>query len=342
MKEAKLYILITVDAEDPQRPVSYSPQGYLDLKTRVFENWKNVGEYFGYEKIIEVLRHHNAKATFFVSVFECGIYGEEEIGEICKDMKGKGHDVQLHTHPEKLYDPSRTYMHAYTLPEQIRIIGEGKQLMRRWTGEDPIAHRAGSYGVDANTFLALKENAIPIDSSHFYGQPACKEVFTRNRVVEHEGVIEMPVTVFLQRNFVQVGPWRLMPRGRYIKTDMDWTTFDELRHVLQEAKNQGVKALTLFLHSYSLTKFDKRFRAGEPDVQKIEALEKLLHSLNGDPETQFLTMKEFYTLYQEDPDALIGSDEAPVSSNKISSFRGFLSQMRSEVPLPLGGRKLPR
>jgi len=74
-------------------------------------------------------------------------------------------------------------MYLYSLDEQIEIIKDGKELVKEWVSEYPVAHRAGgAYGINKDTFTALKENGIPIDSSSFYGHPNCKAVVTKNRI----------------------------------------------------------------------------------------------------------------------------------------------------------------
>lgn len=48
-------------------------------------------------------------------------------------------------------------MYLYSLNKQTEIIKDGKELVKEWTGEYPIAHRAGAYGINENTFMALRE-----------------------------------------------------------------------------------------------------------------------------------------------------------------------------------------
>ena len=157
----KLYVIITVDLEDSQRPAVVFNEEIKELKQMIYGEINN--KYFGFPKILEICNSHNIKATFFISVFDSKKYGENSFKTICQVIKENGHDVQLHTHPRRAYDKTRREMYLYSLDEQIEIIREGKELIKEWTGEYPIAHRAGAYGLNENTLVALKENNIPID-----------------------------------------------------------------------------------------------------------------------------------------------------------------------------------
>jgi peptidoglycan/xylan/chitin deacetylase (PgdA/CDA1 family) len=203
-------------------------------------------------------------------------------------------------------------MYLYSLDEQIKIIKDGKELVKEWTGENPVAHRAGAYGINEDTFVALKENGIPIDSSSFYGHPNCKAVVTKNKIVEHNGIIEIPVTVFRRVQRVKLGGWVLKRQSSYVKTDIDWANLGELKSFVKQAKENNVKVMTLFMHSYSLLKFDQDFTHFEPDGNDIEKLDKFLNYVANDPEIRVITMKEFYEMYQKDSEQFIGSDYVPV------------------------------
>lgn len=318
---SKLYLIITIDTENLQTPL-FKKLYTKDLICNSFP------------KIIEICDSYNVKATFFLSVFEFGKFGKEEFKKICQKIKEKGHDIQLHTHPCWVYDIQRREMYRYTLQEQIRIIKNGAELIKEWTGEYPIAHRAGAYGIDKNTFLALKENNIPIDSSNFYGHPNCKEVVTKNKIVKKYGIIEVPITIFFRKYYLQFGPFKLKFKGNYIKTDIDWATLDELQFFIQEAKRHNIKVMNLFMHSYSFLKFKEDFTKFEPDYKDIEKFKAFLSWIKKDKEIRVITMKEFYKLYNENPDKFIGSNYIPAYFKRLSlgqTVKKIFQKIKSEV-----------
>ncbi|MBI2830684.1 MAG: polysaccharide deacetylase family protein [Chloroflexi bacterium] len=309
----KLFIIITVDTES-----SDSPQAIrrTDLLKPMFYG-QFEGSYYGFPRIIEICERFTCKATFFVSVFEFRKYDGDGLREVCREIKQKGHDVQLHTHPIWTYE--KRHMYDNSLEEQVRIIQEGKELLERWTGDSPIAHRAGVYGADENTLRALKQNDIPIDSSNFYGHETCKLAVTKNRVVERQEIVEVPVTFFKRRKETGLGPAKLKLVENFIKTDVDWASLDELLWFAEQAKLHNLKVMTLFLHSYSFIKFDSNFTHFEPDYEDAEKFEKFLAVVTKDPEIEIVTMKQFYELYRSDPEYFTrASDYVPVKAEPVT------------------------
>jgi hypothetical protein len=60
---------------------------------------------------------------------------------------------------------------------------------------------------------------------------------------------------------------------------------------VQRAKENDIKVMNLFMHSYSLLNFDKDFKHFEPDWNDIEKLDAK------DPEIEVITIKQFYEMY---------------------------------------------
>lgn len=148
--------------------------------------------------------------------------------------------------------------------------------------------------------------------SSFYGHPNCMAVITKNKIIEHNGIIEIPVTVFRRVRRVKLGNWVLKRQSSFVKTDIDWASLDELKSFVKQAKESDAKVMTLFMHSYSLLKFDQDFTHFEPAWNDIEKLDKFLNFVANDQEIKVITMKEFYEMYQQDREQFIGSDYVPV------------------------------
>ena len=85
----------------------------------------------------------------------------------------RGHEVQLHTHPVWVDPDRRLNMHQLPLDEQVAIIEQGKELLAQWSGTNPIAHRAGAYGLNEVTLQALRLTGLPVDCSMYYDHPNC-------------------------------------------------------------------------------------------------------------------------------------------------------------------------
>lgn len=305
------YVTITVDTENLQTPLI---EGKYD-ENIILENT---------EGIVELLDKFNVKATFFVDVYEYARFNEKEFKELCQNIQKRGHDVQLHTHPVWVYNSNRKLMYQYTLKEQIEIIKQGKELIKKWIGVCPIAHRAGGYGADKNTLIALRENDILIDSSNFYGHPNCKIDLTKNQTVEKGGIIEVPITIFKRTYQIRVGPYKFK-RERYIKTDINWATLEELKLFIQEANINNIKLINIFLHSYSLIDF-KNFSNPQPNFNMREKFEQFLEFITNDPEIEIISIKDFLQIYKSNPNKFKGLDYVPEIVREIS-FKEFLLKM---------------
>jgi hypothetical protein len=239
MTDAKL--ILTIDTEVGEK-AKFVKDGF-----EKFVMGKIGNEYYGIPKIVEIFDQFDFKAEFFVDVYEYKFFGEEKYKKLCKFLHEKGHGVQLHTHPGYAYDLNRINMHEYSLEEQIRIIAEGKELIKRWIDDYPIAHRAGNYGADNNTLTALKENNIKIDSSFFYMQDNCKiRLSTINDPVFYNDVLEVPVTVV--KRYPRVLGIPVPVKLKWVKLDVNWLWYHELKKGLRRIKSEYA---ICFLHSSS-------------------------------------------------------------------------------------------
>jgi len=304
-----MFLIVTIDLE-----TSYSTEirtGRTDLVDVMIFGLYN-GKRYGFQKIMEICNENSIKAVFFVSNLDSSKFGEDVFQSICAEIIAEGHDVQIHTHPVRLFNDGREHMWQYSLDEQMMILRTALEQIKRWTGEDPVAHRAGAYGVDEDTFVALREVGIPIDSSSFYGHRNCRAVITKNEVVEYKGIVEVPITIFQRSRRVRLGNWTSRRESNFVKTDIDAAGLDELKSFVQQAKENNIKLMNLFLHSYSFLKFDANFTHFEPDWEDIEKFDKFLSFVVSDPEIRVITMREFYRLYQENPEQFQGSDYVPI------------------------------
>lgn len=161
----------------------------------------------GIPLIMDLCEKHGVKATFFVDVFGYRIHGEEKMTDIVRGIVARGHDVQLHTHPAwdfshldnksfgrqtysyGVHSPRKLFMRNYGLEQQIAMLREGIEKLAEWTGERPVAHRAGGYGANYDTLAAVGKVGIFIDASMFWDHPEwCHlndPVLTKNKVVAY-------------------------------------------------------------------------------------------------------------------------------------------------------------
>ncbi len=218
------------------------------------------GKRCGLMEIVRMLNEHGLKGTFFLNVYEHTRFGEPAMRDIAVELENAGQDVELHTHPETVYDPARSEMYQYSLEEQKAIIKEGVRLLQSWTGRTVIGHRAGAYGADENTLRALEDNGIYWDSSMFWthpkshldalGQP-------RNLPWRFGKVTELPVSVYHRDDHPAGLGGLFAPVSVVRKVDVDWLINEgEARTAIKELVAADVPVLVVFLHSFSLMQED--------------------------------------------------------------------------------------
>jgi len=309
------------------------------------------GEVLGVERLAQVFSSLGIAATFFVDVYEHSLYGVNALRGVCESLRGLNQDIQLHTHPawrddvrdfpevrslkrERGYFPqTKDFMYKCTLDEQVSILRHGVACLTEWCGVAPVAHRAGGYGVNENTIRALREVGIPVDSSMLYGHPNCKVAWSRNRVVEQDGIVELPVTGFWREDVWTVGPLRWRRRPVFQKTDLDACSLDQLLWFVKEGQEAGLGVMNLFMHSYSLLKFDHSFSWFQPDLGDQRKLEQFVEIACGQMGVEFASVGTFWRKYRSSKERFEGTDVVPLRQRKRSAASWLLDRVgHSLVP----------
>jgi hypothetical protein len=324
----RLYIIPTVDTENPQTPTR---KGYLQ------DNLNEVevdGTAIGARKIAEVFHSCSVFGTFFLTPDEVGCFGEQPVRALARSLVELDQDVQLHTHPF-WRDPlsRRVQMWQYSLQEQIEILKRGAADLQAWTGQPVIAHRAGGYSLNDDTIRALRETGIAIDSSMFYRHPNCKLAWSRNQIVEREGIIEIPVSVFLAHYDLRWHSIKQRLVSQFISFNLNYSQ-DELLGFIEQALELNLRVVTFFMHSYSLIKRDFRYKHYQLDAEKTRRLESFLKQMKANPSVQIINTREFLARWQQSPQYLIGADGVPQGSREVSV------QAAARVAVKMVGRRL--
>ena len=137
------------------------------------------------------------------------VWGTSAIAAVVEPILTRGHEIQLHLHPEWLKIagdanplPGRTgrNMHQFTEEEQVELLEIARDHLMRAGAPAPTAFRAGNYGANDATLRALARVGIRYDSSHVPGisRSECRISLkeTDQRVVEHQGTIEVPAAMW--------------------------------------------------------------------------------------------------------------------------------------------------
>lgn len=293
-------ICITVDVED-----FFLPRPAFDT---IFA--RQGGAEFGIGRIMQMLEEHGASATFYVDVFNRVTLDEALIARACTEITRRGHEVGLHTHPA-FPAGVRGYGMAQVMcnldkGRQQELIGQGKDLIRGWTGQAPRTHRAGGYGANTDTLAALAQEGFASDSSHYHGYAHCPLASAfpvANTVFDAAGIREVPVTVTLNRFGVPLGGDRWAGASLPMKIDIDWLDLPALRVQVEACIAQTQAPVLLFLHSYSLLDLEHGLR---PSARNIGRFAGLLQWLSRRPDIRFRSVSEAATTARPSP-----SDAAP-------------------------------
>lgn len=335
---SKLVIIPTVDVEGThgERPFEQLVLGDVGAN----EPW-------GIEKIARTLNHYGAAGTFFMDVYEHSMWGTDVWERACADLCVFNQDVQLHTHPgwrddkrdfqwirdlkreRSFLSPDKDFMTKLSIDEQIELLQHGVDLLTKWTGQRPIAHRSGGYSVNEQTIDALAATGFKVDSSQNRGHSNSQLRWSYNAPVVHRDILQIPVTLY-DRCFVSMGP-RLKGTYRRLKTSTQ-SPGNELIHYGEIALAGGLPVMNLFMHSYSLLKMDKYFRNIDPDPVALQSLDSILAWGSQHPDVAIMPIAEYYQSGQWER-TLCRGPKAPRCDfvPRISNPPGLISDLINKI-----------
>jgi hypothetical protein len=200
-------VLVTVDTElSPaahRRGVSAEENHACAILGRVPD-----GEW-GIEFQLRQFEKHGLKAVFFVEALSANVTGLDFLKRTIDPILTAGQEVQLHIHTEWLEwfpsDPVSARrgqnMCDFNFADQRQLIALGVENLTRAGAPRPVAFRAGNYGANNDTLLALANEGITYDSSYnfAYLSDPCR-ITTQEPLfgpVELDGTIEIPISTFV-------------------------------------------------------------------------------------------------------------------------------------------------
>ncbi len=312
-----LYIIPTIDTENMQTAFFNEKYGNDML------DYYHDGQPWATTRLADIFESFGVEATFFIAVNEADKLGEDKLRKLVGKLTERKQDVQIHSHPiwADSQVPPRELMSQYSLDEQIQLISNMKRKLRDWTDKWPVAHRAGAYGLDGNTLKALKHNDIHIDSSMLHGHPNCKVTWSKNNVASKDGLVEIPATGMYVDKILDFGLFKYNYKKAFIKTDLNHCALEELMFFVKEAKCNNLKVMNFFMHSYSLIKFDKGFKNFKPSFEEEKKLIDFIQMCNKDDNIKFISVGEFWKIYQDNKLAFSGSDFAPECKKTINIYK---------------------
>jgi hypothetical protein len=202
----KTRVVITVDTEPSIAGAYDNPGQYLPLIHEPV--WGEVGgrsEALGF--LIRTLQQHSLEATFFTETAHVRFFGADPMRNYAQKLKEAGQDVQLHIHPTwtNFEDGDLKYRHAYgddchlmDTGDLTRLISEGCDLIKDWTGIRPTSMRTGNFSTAMNVFEAMSAAGLKTSSNLCVAAklPDENELCIAGGIKRYAGILEYPVTCF--------------------------------------------------------------------------------------------------------------------------------------------------
>jgi hypothetical protein len=285
----KTRVYITVDVEcAEERLVRGKLQPPLGYDLRVWGRFANHDEELGVPLIMRELEAEGLRGTFFVEPFGARFFGVDGLAAVCRAMRARGHDVQLHAHPMQQrprfrsdgVDAPPDDMHAYDVAAQTTLLQEGLAILDEAgvpRGE-VRAFRAGNFGADERTWEAMAHAGLIVSSSlnPSYSRRNCKIPWRGNAALfdTGKGVFELPVSNFSDGN------------GGFRHLQIMAVSLAEMKDYLVQARTLGMAEVVLFTHSFEFFYNDDRQKRhatlSKINLARLRGLARFLREHAGD------------------------------------------------------------
>lgn len=256
---------------------------WSELDTRfpaAFERYvygrSSAGDY-ALPKTLEILNRHGITGVFFVEPLFAVRFGLRYLEDIVRLIRSANQDVQLHLHPEWTDELTplpfagasvkRQHLYQYDLAEQSHLIGMGKAALEQAGGGNATVFRAGSYAANLDTYEALAQNGIYLDSS-------------LNNCFEDSGpdIKRDPASnAALQIGDVQcipVSSWR-DAFGRARPAQVSAAGFHEISEAIMKSQAAGQEDFVIVSHNFEMLKRNSSL----PDWVVVRRFERLCQFL---------------------------------------------------------------
>ena len=234
--------------------------------------------------------------VYFVDPMPALVYGPDVIASIVTPIVARGHDVQLHLHPEWLAwatsqpvgDRRGRSIGDFSFDDQVILIGLARQLLIDAGAPAPVAFRAGNYGANDDTLRALASLGLRWDSSFnpaYIGDP-CQIGLSVDQIdpVKRLGVTEVPVSAIYDRP------------GHLRHAQLCALSSHEMAAALDHSAATQRPAFTVVTHSFEMMSRD-RMRPNRSVMNRFESMCRMVAEHSGLASTGFadLTLSDATT-----------------------------------------------
>lgn len=269
----KTRVYITVDVEcREERQFGDRLQPFAGYDLRMWGRFVNQPIDLGIGLIMRELDRYGFKATFYVDPFGSLFFGAEGLAEVCGEIRRRGHDTQLHTHPiqrsadwisKKQQAPSDR-MADYSEAQQLALMAEGIDLLVQAgiPRAEIVSFRAGHFAANNDSWAAMAQAGLKIGSNFnpCFDRPGHCRIRWQGPASSlfdtKQGVWELPITNFEE---ARRGPRLLQITAISLR---------EMKDLLLQSSDLGYPEVTIVTHSFEFFHIDSEEK-GEGRVNTV-------------------------------------------------------------------------
>lgn len=236
----------------------------------------------GIGEMMSIADKYGVKLVMFLDYVEEYLWGEQ-IQEVAREIHARGHDLQLHSHPENFPDsfweersiPRLKLANNATDEQADAMLQFLRERQLRATGVAPIAYRGGGYRYGAATVRALGRHGIRLNSS--YVATSDNQLFKAGRLRQYRwdnGCLEAPISCMsLYKS-----------QEKFYHLNFNHSSCSDVRQMMLSLeafyRQMGDDAIAVMvMHSWSFSKELENGHFSTPLPENIERFERFLQAI---------------------------------------------------------------
>jgi hypothetical protein len=234
--------------------------------------------------MMTIAERYGVKLVMFLDYVEEYLWGEQ-IAEVAREIHARGHDLQLHSHPENFPDSFWEERGVPRLKVPGNATDEQADAMLRFlcerqvqaTGVAPIAYRGGGYRYGPATVRAMARHGVRLNSS--YVATSDNQLFKAGRLSQYKwdnGCLEVPVSCMsLYKS-----------QEKLYHLNFNHSSCSDVRRMMMSLeafyRQMGDDAIAVMvMHSWSFSKELENGHFSAPLPENIERFERFLQEIAG-------------------------------------------------------------
>lgn len=238
----------------------------------------------GIGEMMSIADKYGVKLVMFLDYVEEYLWGEQ-IQQVAREIHARGHDLQLHSHPENFPD---AFWEERGIP-RLKVPGNAtneqadamfaflRERQMQATGVAPIAFRGGGYRYGPGTVRAMGAHGVRINSS--YVATSDNQLFQAGRLPQFawdNGCFEVPVSC--------MNLYKTQEKAYHL--NFNHSSCSDVRRMMMSLeafyRQMGDQAIAVMvMHSWSFSKELESGHFSAPLAENLERFEQFLQAIAG-------------------------------------------------------------